>query len=87
MKNFFLLAMLALPLLLGGCYTPLIEGAQEAYDAVRRDPLQADAIALRDEIMGQATGKERARVTTLMKDWRAAPCGWTGIFPSAGNTR
>ncbi len=43
MKNFFLLAILASALLLDGCYTPLIEGAQEGYDAVRRDPLQADA--------------------------------------------
>jgi hypothetical protein len=46
-----------------------------------------DAIALRDEIMEQATGKERARISTLMKDWRAAPCGWAEVFPSARNTR
>jgi len=37
--------MLALPLLLDGCYTPLIEGAQEGYDAVRRDPLHKEAVA------------------------------------------
>jgi TPR repeat protein len=184
MKKFLLLA---LPLLLDGCYTPFIEGAQEGYDAVRRDSLQteaatgdpvtqyklgdtycchgggpmdkvsiydnhratywycrsarqgyapaqlrlaqvysghpihglhvalrasalvgtaetdlgvalmwasvaakhgaADAIALRDEIMGQATDKERAKATTLMKNWRAAPCGWSAVFPLASNTR
>ena len=39
MKNFLLLAMLASPLLLEGCYTPLVEGAQQGYDAVRRDSL------------------------------------------------
>ena len=187
MKNLFLLALLALPLLLDGCYTPLIEGAQEAYDAARRDPLQADAasgnpvaqyklgdthccqgggpmdkvsiydnhkatywycraarqgygpaqsrlarvysghpihglhialrasalvgtaetdlgvalmwanvaanngvddaVALRDEIMEQATSQERARAATLMKDWRAAPCGWAEVFPLATNTK
>lgn len=187
MKNFFLLAMLALPLLLDGCYTPLIEGAQEGYDAVRRDSLQAetasgdpvaqyklgdtycchgggpmdhvsvydnhkatywycqaarqgygpaqlrlaqvysghpihglhialrasalvgtaetdlgvalmwasvaadhgveDAIALRDKITEQATSKERAKASTLMKNWRTAPCRWAEVFPSAGNTR
>ena len=43
MKNFALLSVLVSTLLLGGCYTPLIEGAQEGYDAVRRDPLQAGA--------------------------------------------
>jgi hypothetical protein len=187
MKKFFLLAMLALPLLLNGCYTPLIEGAQEGYDVISRDPLQADAasgdpvaqhklgetycchgggpmdevsvydnhkatywycrsarqgygpaqlrlaqvysghpihglhvalrasalvgtvetdlgvalmwasiaashgvddaIALRDEITGQATGKERARAAALMKNWRTAPCRWAEVFPPAKNTR
>ncbi len=42
-KVHVLLAMLASTLLLEGCYTPLIEGAQQGYDAVRRDPLQARA--------------------------------------------
>jgi hypothetical protein len=46
-----------------------------------------DAIALRDEIMEQVTGKERARAATLMKDWRAARCGWAEVFPSARNAR
>jgi Sel1 repeat len=43
MKNFVFLAILASTSLLGGCYTPLIEGAQEGYDAIRREPLQAEA--------------------------------------------
>jgi TPR repeat protein len=43
MKNFLLLAFLASSLLLDGCYTPLVEGAQQGYDAARRDPLKADA--------------------------------------------
>ena len=42
-----------------------------------------DAIALRDEITEQATGKERARASTLMKNWRAAPCRWAAVFSSA----
>jgi TPR repeat protein len=187
MNNFLLPALLALPLLLNGCYTPFIEGAQEGYDAVTRDSLQTDgasgdpvtqyklgdtyccqgggpmdmvsiydnhkatywycrsarqgyvpaqlrlaqvysghpihglhvalrvsalfstvetdlgvalmwasvaanqgaddAIALRDEIMGQATDKERAKATTLMKNWRAAPCGWSVVFPFAKNAK
>jgi Sel1 repeat len=45
MRNLLLLAILASTSLLDGCYTPLIEGAQEGYDAVRRDPLQAEAIS------------------------------------------
>jgi len=43
MKNLILLVILASPLPLDGGYTPLIEGAQEARDAVRQGPLQADA--------------------------------------------
>jgi TPR repeat protein len=43
MKNLLLVVLLVLPLLLDGCYTPLVEGAQEGYDAVQRDPLHADA--------------------------------------------
>ena len=42
MKYFVLLLMVALPLLLEGCYTPLIEGAQQGYDVARRDSLEAD---------------------------------------------
>jgi TPR repeat protein len=45
MKRLFLSALLALPLVLDGCYTPFIEGAQEGYDAIRRDPLQAGAVS------------------------------------------
>jgi TPR repeat protein len=187
MKNFALLPVLASTLLLGGCYTPLIEGAQEGYDAIRRDPLQAgaasgdpvaqyklgdtycchgggpmdkvsiydnhkatywyckaarqgyglaqlrlaqvysgdpihglhialrasalvgkagtdigialmwasvaanhgvdDATALREEIMARATTEERTGATSLMKDWRTAPCQWAEVFPSAGISR
>jgi hypothetical protein len=43
MRIAILLALLASTLLLEGCYAPLIEGAQQGYDAVRRDPLQARA--------------------------------------------
>ncbi|OIQ88169.1 hypothetical protein GALL_299410 [mine drainage metagenome] len=34
---------LALPLLLEGCYTPIIEGAQQGYDASRRGSLKTEA--------------------------------------------
>jgi TPR repeat protein len=187
MKIHFLLAMLWLPLLLNGCYTPIIEGAQEGYDAAKRDSLHAeatsgdpvaqyklgdtycchgggpmdkvsiydnatatewyckaarqnyvpaqmrlariysghpihglhialrasalvgtpetdpgvalmwasvaaghgdgDAIALRDEISGQATGKDRAKAATLLKSWRTAPCRWSDVFTTAANTK
>jgi hypothetical protein len=187
MKNLSLLAILALPLLLDGCYTPLIEGAQQGYDVVRRDSLQAetvsgdpvaqyklgdtycchgggpmdnlsvydnhkatfwycqaarqgygpaqlrlaqvysghpihgihlalrvsalvgtaetdlgvalmwasvaansgidDAIALRDEITDKATGKERAKASTLMKNWQTASCQWAEVFPLAKNEK
>jgi hypothetical protein len=42
MKNFLVLAALTVPLL-NGCYTPLLEGAGQAYDASRRPSLHADA--------------------------------------------
>jgi hypothetical protein len=35
--------ILALPAFLAGCYTPIIEGAQQGYDATVRDSLKADA--------------------------------------------
>ena len=187
MKTMFLLVILALPLLLGGCYTPLIEGAQQGYDAVRRDPLQTgaasgdpiaqyklgdtyccqgggpmdqvtvydnpkatywyckaarqdygpaqlrlariysghpirgihialrasalvgttetdlgvalmwaslaakngieDATAFRDEIIDQATDKDRAKAATLMKSWRTASCEWAEVIPHAISTK
>jgi TPR repeat protein len=183
MKSFFWLAILASPLLLEGCYAPLMEGAGQGYDVVRRDSLQAEtasgdpvaqyklgetyccqgggpmdkvsvydnnkatywycqsarqnygpaqlrlaqlysgdpvhginiaqrasalvgtpetnlgvalmwasvaashgvegAIALRDKLTEQATDKERARASALMKNWRAAPCRWADVIPSA----
>ena len=43
MKYLLLLVLLALPLL-NGCYTPLVEGAQEGYDGVRRDTLHQQAL-------------------------------------------
>jgi len=43
MKILLLLVMLALPLLLNGCYTPLIEGAQQGYDVSQRGSLKAEA--------------------------------------------
>jgi len=187
MKKIYVLALFALPLLLEGCYTPLVEGAQQGYDAVRRDPLQADAasgdrvaqyelgqtyccqgggpmdkvsvynnyeathwyckaaqqgygpaqlrlariysghpirglhialrasalvepaatdlgtalmwasvaarngvedaIALRDELMQQATSQERAKAARLAKNWRAAPCRWAEVIPPAGSAK
>ena len=187
MKALVLVAILAPTLLIGGCYTPLIEGAQEGYDAVRRDPLQTeaasndpaaqyklgdtycchgggpmdkvsiydnhkatywyckaarqgygpaqlrlaqvysghpihglhialrasaivgtaetdrgvalmwasvasdqgvdDATALRDEIMQHASDKERAGAVKLKQHWRAAPCQWAEVFPSAASIR
>ena len=41
--HLLLLVLLALPLL-NGCYTPLVEGAQEGYDGVRRDTLHQQAL-------------------------------------------
>ena len=187
MRCLVLIATIACTLMLDGCYTPLIEGAQEGYDAARRDSLQAgaasgdpvaqyklgdtyccqgggpmdkvsiydnhkatqwycraakqgygpaqmrlariyaghplrglhvalrasalagttemdrgvalmwasvaagqgidNATALRDEIMEQATGSERAKAAILVKHWRTAPCGWAEVFPTASNTR
>ena len=43
MKNFLLLVIFTLPVLLNGCYTPVIEGAQQGYDASRRGMLKAKA--------------------------------------------
>ena len=43
MKNFLQIVILAVPLLLDGCYTPVIEGAQQGYDASRRDSLKTEA--------------------------------------------
>jgi len=43
MKNLLPLAILIFPLLLEGCYTPVIEGAQQGYDAAQRGSLRTDA--------------------------------------------
>lgn len=43
MKNFLQIALLAVPLLLDGCYTPVIEGAQQGYDASMRKSLKTEA--------------------------------------------
>lgn len=45
MRYLHLLALFTLPLTLVGCYTPVIEGAQQGYDAARRDPLHSEAAA------------------------------------------
>jgi hypothetical protein len=42
-QGFLPLMMLAMPLLLDGCYTPVIEGAQQGYDASRRGSLKTEA--------------------------------------------
>ena len=44
-------------------------------------------IELRDELKAQATGKERARASGLMKHWKTAPCRWTEVFPSAAQNQ
>jgi len=38
----FPIVLLAMSVLLDGCYTPFIEGAQQGYDASRRKPLKTD---------------------------------------------
>lgn len=43
MENFLPVLMLAMPLLLNGCYTPMIEGAQQGYDASQRGSLKTEA--------------------------------------------
>lgn len=43
MKNVFLLMVIAISLLLDGCYTPVIEGAQQGYDASQRGSLKTEA--------------------------------------------
>jgi hypothetical protein len=49
-KIILLPIVFALPLLLVGCYAPLIEGAQQSYDAARRVPLKTDAASSDDPI-------------------------------------
>ncbi len=43
MEKILLLVIFTLPLLLDGCYTPLIEGAQQGYDASQRGSLKTEA--------------------------------------------
>lgn len=43
-KNFLQIVILAVPLLLNGCYTPVIEGAQQGYDVSRRDSFKTEAV-------------------------------------------
>jgi hypothetical protein len=51
LKQFFLpLVMLATLLLLDGCYTPVIEGAQQGYDASKRGSLKTAAASSDDPI-------------------------------------
>ncbi len=183
MKTVLLLALLAFPMLLNGCFTPVIEGATEIHDWYRRDTFDADAasgdpvaqfklgntycchaggpldavsihnnnratywycqaaqqgygpaqlrlaqlysghpikgfriaqhasaalgntqtdlsialmwasivadqgnqdgVELRDIIAAHATPEQRASAATLTKNWRAAPCRWKEVFPSA----
>jgi TPR repeat protein len=44
MKNIFYLALCLFILNLAGCYTPVIEGAQQGYDGARRSELQDKAM-------------------------------------------
>lgn len=43
MKPLLQLVTFCLPLLMNGCYTPLIEGAQQGYDASQRGALKTEA--------------------------------------------
>ena len=53
-KNNFSLALLTLAtattLLLNGCYTPIIEGAQQGYDAVKRKEIKTDDASPNDPV-------------------------------------
>lgn len=53
MKNFLLLVTLTIPLLLDGCYTPVIEGAQEGYDAPKQGSLKTDSASSSDDPVAQ----------------------------------
>jgi TPR repeat protein len=45
---FLSLAGLSLAMLLNGCYAPIIEGGQQGYDAVKRQPLKTDVTESND---------------------------------------
>lgn len=44
-----------------------------------------DATELHNKINQKATSKERARATSLMENWRTAPCEWAEVFPDSKN--
>ncbi|MFZ3088475.1 MAG: hypothetical protein WA123_10475 [Methylotenera sp.] len=44
-----------------------------------------DAAELRNKITQKATSKERARATTLIRNWRTAPCEWAEVIPQSKN--
>jgi hypothetical protein len=46
----FVLAMLTMAMLLDGCYAPVIEGAQQSYDGVKRQPLKTDVTSSNDPV-------------------------------------
>lgn len=51
-KNNFrlLLAMLAVNLSLSGCYAPVIEGAQQGYDATKRTSIKTEGVSPNDRV-------------------------------------
>jgi hypothetical protein len=47
---FLPLAILSLSMLLNGCYAPIIEGGQQGYDAVKREPLKTEVTESDDPV-------------------------------------
>jgi len=44
-----------------------------------------DATELRNNIAQDASSEERARATTLIKNWQTAPCEWTAVITKSKN--
>jgi hypothetical protein len=46
-----------------------------------------DATELQYKINQKATRKERASASSLMENWRTAPCEWAEVFPDSKNAK